>query len=130
MSNPYSLKDQQKFLQCTHLIGSGVEGSSSASYLHNPKQLHDQLSTNLRTVTKYSIIGITVNGNRPNRYPIPKAVIEHFAKQCVAFVTDNDYNRNRPYNIGEREVAELLYRLGYTPTEQYHSTIWRKSHVR
>ena len=41
----------------------------------------------------------------------------------VTFITDNLYDRTRPYNIGERQVAAFLKKHGYFDND---SGIWKK----
>lgn len=39
-------------------------------------------------------------------------------------ITDNPYHRMREYNVGEREVADLLISLGCFEIAQAHMSIW------
>jgi hypothetical protein len=46
--------------------------------------------------------------------------------KCI-IILDNEYNRNRSYNIGEREVAAMLRSLGYVEEQGdigTYRTVW------
>jgi hypothetical protein len=44
------------------------------------------------------------------------AEIQRAADAGVAFITDDLKNRSRPHNLGEREVAAYLTKIGYAET--------------
>jgi len=49
------------------------------------------------------------------------------ARANAKIVTDNAANRNRQFNVGEREVVKLLLELGYIPSnEDDIRAIWTK----
>ena len=98
----YKEKDQKKFEICTHVFGYGVEGSTSAKYHSDYKSIHSDC-----------VVGISVNGARPNRYPLTKEWVQRFTRLKCAIVADSTYHRERAYNVGERELAKYLKELDY-----------------
>jgi hypothetical protein len=115
-SSPYAKKDIKKFWKCTKLISKGVKGSSSFYYSRHPK-------ANIGNYNEKDIVGISVNGKRFGRLKFDKQQIDEAIKANVCFVTDNPYDRNRDYNIGEREVADYLTKNGYKET---NPGFWQK----
>lgn len=122
--NKYFKKDQAKFKECTHLIAVGVVGSSSYFYSKNGIQGLN-LATSLATVNGDSIVGISTNGDRPDRKLFPTTVLDYLIGLGCTIITDNLYHRSRPYNIGEREVAEYLANNGYKCRDTTKNGIWR-----
>jgi hypothetical protein len=123
----YQYKDQVKFKPCTKLISRGAQGSSSYWYAQDPvRTLGINVPVNADTYTKDDLVGISVNGNRHNRVAPDYDLIKKAADAGVRFVTDNSYHRNRPFNVGEREVAAFLTSLGYSNEETPDGCVWWK----
>jgi hypothetical protein len=122
----YLEKDKLKFAPCNKIISRGVKGSSSYNYATNPElYLHKDLIANPTDFEPTDIVGISSNGNRRGGRKKPDfELIYKAAEARVTFITDNKANRERPYNIGEREVAEFLYSLGYVNEDSPEGAVW------
>jgi len=125
----YRQKDELKFKTCDHLITYGVVGSSSHYYYNTDPRARKQ--SNNKPYKKDCIVGISINGRRPNRLGLSQGNIIHraileAAEANATFITDNPINRYRLYNIGEKEVAELLKWLGYKEKSDSIKSIWTK----
>jgi len=118
----YQLKDMQKFSNCNKLITRGALGSSSHKY----RAMEDKWDINTGHYNESDIVGISVNGNRPNRVKFDEAELLLAIEEGVTFVTDTEFDRSRPYNIGEREIAEFLTKYRYKPKQTSNATIWTK----
>lgn len=108
VTSPYTAKDQLKADQATKFIGRGSLRSSTNQYRKDFGVL-----ANTGSYTEDDVVFISAEGNRSGRLKpdweeIDKAIAAH-----VTFITDTPVNRNRPYNIGEREVAAYLINNGY-----------------
>lgn len=124
----YRKKDMIKFKDCTELITYGAIGSSSHHYYTTDNRARNSRSEDY---IKNSVVGISINGRRPNRLGLSQGNIIHkeilkAAEANATFVTDNPINRYRGYNIGEKEVANLLLWLGYTGKNDSIRTTWTK----
>jgi hypothetical protein len=107
-TNPYFSKDLKKAEKANKFIGRGSAASSTNKYMIAAGEL-----ANCGFYTNEDIVFVSSEGMRkgrlePNFDELSKAVL---AK--VTFVMDDEYNRNRPYNLGERQVAEFLQKSGY-----------------
>lgn len=116
-TNPYFSKDLEKAKKANKFIGQGSELSSTHKYATYAGEL-----ANCGKYDSTDIVFISAEGNRRNRKPINEEEILKAINAGVQFVTDNAYNRNRPYNLGEREVATLLENNGY---QDKGSGIWK-----
>ena len=113
--NPYQAKDQKKADKATQFIGIGCVGSSTCKYANGlPADI-----VNTGEYTKDDRIFISINGMRNGRCPVVNIqdLVKAGAEAGASFITDATYDRNRSYNIGEREVADLLTWLGYTESQ-------------
>lgn len=110
----YANKDQIKFSICSQVFGYGVQGSTS--YAYNTGVLD--------YVHADQVIGISIDSNRPNRLILSEAWVKHFTRLRCAIVTDNEYHRNRSYNVGERELAEILLSHDYEAIDKKERAIW------
>lgn len=107
-TNPYFEKDLKKAFKSNKFIGRGSALSSTNKYL--------VAASDLGNCGKYEstdVVFISTEGNRKNRIPFHKEEIDKAIEAKVMFITDDMYNRNRSYNIGEREVANHLKNNGY-----------------
>lgn len=108
-THPYTQKDLQKAKGATKFIGRGSAASSTNRYRIAAGDL-----ANCRQYTNADVVFVSAEGARRQRLPIDREELKLAALAGVVFVTDELGDRNRPYNQGEREVAELLTSLGYT----------------
>jgi hypothetical protein len=108
VTNPYARKDLQKAKGSTKFIGRGSPASSTNRYR--------LAAGDLANTGRYSVadnVFVSVEGARRGRIVADITELWKAAEAGVTFVTDNDYDRNRPYNVGEREVAALFRAWGY-----------------
>ena len=109
--SPYLAKDQSKSDKANKFIGYGVAGSSTDIY-----RLDWSKNANVGKYTKDDVVFISINGNRSNRIGLNedyKNQIDKAIKAQATLITDNAQDRNRPFNIGERELANYLISKGY-----------------
>lgn len=106
-------KDVIKASLCDYYIGVGCDGSSTKSY-------HDQISRIIKdrvNQLEYPKLGHRVfcsfNGRRYNRTPFQTVVpyINEAVLSGCTLIADNTYDRNRSYNIGEREFYDYMCQL-------------------
>lgn len=121
----YLQKDIRKFSVCTHIQSYGVRGSSSWKYHHEGVPTLN-LDNSMETVTLDSVVGLSANGNRPDRIAFPTCILDQLAEIGCVLITDNNYHRNRPYNTGEREIAAYLRTKGYVYTDYAFGGVWEK----
>ena len=121
----YLQKDIRKFSVCTHIQAYGVRGSSSWKY-HREGVPTLNLDNSMETVTLSSVVGLSANGNRPDGIAFPTVVLDQLATIGCVLITDNEFHRNRPYNIGEREIAAYLRTKGYKYTDHTDYGVWEK----
>ena len=107
-TSPYLAKDQAKADKATKFIGRGSPKSSTNQYA---KDFGD--SANTGTYTSDDVVFVSAEGNRKGRLPIDKAELRKATKAGATIITDKDTDRNRPYNVGEREVIAELAIEGY-----------------
>lgn len=108
ITGPYTAKDQRKADQCNKFIGRGSARSSTAKYATAFGKL-----ANSGTYSANDTVFISAEGARAGRVPPDFNEIKLAAQAGVTFITDDVFNRNRPYNCGEREVADYLTQCGY-----------------
>jgi len=118
---PYVFKDQIKSNKSNKFIGRGSERSSTNRYrlawgdLANCGEYNDK-----------DIVFVSAEGRRLGR--IEPDFVEIF-KACeagVRFITDDKANRERAYNVGEREVSLFLNKKGYIETKPGQ---WEKGYL-
>lgn len=108
VTGPYTAKDQLKADISNKFIGVGSDNSSTHAYM--------KAYGNLANGTHYNssdVVFISAEGNRTGRKEAPVDLITLAAKQDVVFITDGKADRERSYNIGEREVETILKDLEY-----------------
>lgn len=108
ITGPYTAKDQIKSDLATKFIGRGSAKSSTAKYAQAWGKL-----ANCGTYHALDTIFVSAEGNRIGRIPIDTAEIMLAIKADAFFATDKAHDRDRAYNIGEREVVALLTSQGY-----------------
>ncbi|QGH72794.1 MAG: hypothetical protein [Podoviridae sp. ctLUJ1] len=115
-------KDRVKAKPANKFIGRGTLTSSTNWYATNlPKEI-----VNCGQYEDTDIVFISAEGNRPKRQLIDIDEITLAANANVRFITDNTDRRNSNYNVGEREVAQLLTSLGYTSKDYPQGALWSK----
>jgi len=107
--SPYFKKDLAKFSGINKLIARGSKNSSSEAYRIAAGPL-----ANTGSYTSSDVVGVTSEGNRVGRVAPDVNEIKKAIAAGATIITDAKEDRNRDYNIGEREVAKLLTSNGYT----------------
>lgn len=110
--NKYGEKDQAKADLATKFIGQGSETSSTNQYAQD---FGDKANTG--TYTANDIVFVSAEGARNNRKKPNYAELDKAIKAGATFITDNQADRERSYNVGEREVAKYLTDNGYVETK-------------
>lgn len=108
-SNSHFEKDLSKSVGATKFIGRGSNASSTNKYMLAAGDL-----ANCGSYTDSDIVFVSAEGARRGRKSINAAELQLAVDAGAAFITDNSYDRNRPYNVGEREVAAFLTERGYS----------------
>ncbi len=104
----YVQKDLSKARGATKFIGRGSSVSSTNRYR--------QAAGDLANCGRYlpgDVVFVSAEGARRQRLAIDRDELALAARAGVTFVTDPPAERNRPYNVGEREVEAFLEGLGY-----------------
>ena len=119
--SPYLTKDQAKSNQANKFIGYGVKGSSTDQYRQD---WGDKANTG--SYTQNDKVFVSTNGKRNNRIGLDayKSELDLAIQANATLITDNQNDRNRNYNIGERELASYLSEHGYI--ENNGNGIWIK----
>ena len=107
-TSPYLAKDQAKSDRANKFIGRGSSRSSTHRYMLAWGNL-----ANCQTYTKNDIVFVSAEGNRIQRVSPPWVTIKAATDAGAVIITDGPADRNRTYNIGEREVAEFLTKERY-----------------
>lgn len=110
-SGPYTKKDQAKSDQATKFIGRGSERSSTAKYA---KAWGERANTG--AYTSADVVFVSAEGNRSGRVSPDLDEIGRAVEARATIITDDKANREREYNVGEREVAKFLTSKGYRET--------------
>ena len=120
--SPYLTKDQAKSNQANKFIGYGVKGSSTDQYRQD---WGDKANTG--SYTQNDKVFVSTNGKRNNRIGLDayKSELDLAIQANATLITDNQNDRNRNYNVGERELASYLSEHGYT--ENNGNGIWIKT---
>jgi hypothetical protein len=117
-TNPYARKDLRKAQGASKFIGRGSPASSTNRY-----RLAAGSMANAGHYTDADTVFVSAEGARRGRIVADIAELWKAAEAGVVFVTDGDYDRSRPYNIGEREVAAVLRTWGF---QDNGSGRWRR----
>ena len=120
----YTSKDQQKAASATKFIGRGSKGSSTDTYAKDFGRL-----ANAGAYTPGDVVFISSNGSRDDRVAPDFAEISKAIAAGARFVTDDPAGRSRPYNVGEREVADFLRENGYHEASANGMSTWAASPV-
>lgn len=107
-TSPYAQKDLRKAKGATKFIGRGSLASSTNRYM--------MAAGNLANCGEYQatdVIFVSAEGARRGRVAIDKVELQKAVNAGATFITDNEYDRTRTYNVGEREVSAFLLKAGY-----------------
>lgn len=118
----YVSKDQLKADVAHSFIGIGSKGSSTHAY----SQSYGVLANKGHYINS-EVVFVSVNGNRPDRVRLESIVSElRLALASGAkLLTDTPDHRNRPYNVGEQELAAFLTLEGCTETVCRNYSEWK-----
>lgn len=108
VTGPYTAKDQRKADVANKFIGRGSPRSSTNAYAAAYGD-----NANCGSYTSTDVVFISAEGNRAGRVDPDFDEIKRACDANARFVTDDLANRMRPYNVGERQVAEFLTAQGY-----------------
>lgn len=111
-------KDKKKFKNCNKLIARGSAKSSSS----NKYRIAAKSAANSSYYEQSDIVGVSVEGNRRGRVEANFEELLLAIKANATIVTDNSYDRNRSYNIGERGIEKFLLKNNYT--ESNGNGVW------
>lgn len=106
--SPFVGKDQKKADRATKFIGRGSPRSSTAQYA---KDFGDRANTG--SYTAADSVFVSAEGNREGRIDPDFEELGKAAQAGATFITDGKADRQRDYNVGERQVAEFLAKQGY-----------------
>lgn len=104
----YTAKDQLKANLATKFIGRGSEQSSTNQYAKDFGIL-----ANCGIYTANDKVFVSTEGARKNRVPLQTNEVMLAINAKATIIADDPYNRNRPYNIGEKELEALLIANNY-----------------
>jgi hypothetical protein len=115
--NAYSKKDQVKSDKANKFIGHGSPASSTHAYA---VAWGDK--ANCGAYQASDVVFLSVEGSRSGRKSLDVAELQLAINAGATIITDDAANRNRAYNIGERQAAKYLLEHGYT---EYLDGVWR-----
>lgn len=108
ITGPYTAKDQRKANAANKFIGRGSPRSSTNAYATAYGD-----NANCGSYANTDVVFISAEGNRAGRIDPDFDEIKRACDANARFITDDITNRSRPYNVGERQVAEFLTAQGY-----------------
>ena len=114
----YAAKDQAKWDKANKFIGRGSQYSSTNAYA----KAIGPTRANTGNYEASDVVFVSAEGARPGRISPDFAEIKKATDAGATIIADNVYNRERSYNVGEREVAAFLARQGY----QEKFGVWTK----
>lgn len=109
--NKYFEKDRKKAQGATKFIGRGSSASSTSRYMLAAGDL-----ANCGAYNAEDRVFVSVEGNRKGRIPLDLDEILLAVRAGATFIADNKYDRERPYNIGERQLCAYLESHNYVET--------------
>lgn len=118
VTGPYTAKDQRKANAANKFIGRGSPRSSTNAYAAAYGD-----NANCGSYTSTDVVFISAEGNRAGRVDPDFNEIKRACDANARFITDDIANRMRPYNVGERQVAEFLTAQGY---RESRPAIWSR----
>lgn len=115
----YTTKDQLKADRANKFIGRGSDRSSTNQY-----RIDYGDNANCGVYEPRDIVFISAEGNRQGRFMPDAEELKLAVRAGVTFITDGEYDRQRPYNYGERQIAFFLNKYGY---HEVGSGVWKPS---
>lgn len=106
--NRYSAKDQVKSDKANKFIGAGSHASSTAAYA-----LAWGDRANCGRYESSDRVFLSVEGLRQGRLELNQVELKKAIDAGCKIITDVSYDRNRPYNVGEREAERFLWSCDY-----------------
>jgi hypothetical protein len=110
-TSTYVAKDQAKADKANKFIGRGSESSSTAQYAKD-----FGAAANTGTYVSTDRVFVSAEGKREGRVNPDRAELDKAVAAGVTFITDDAPNRERGYNVGERQIAKYLTENGYAET--------------
>ena len=107
----HTQKDQLKANRATKFIGRGSERSSTNRYANDAAKAG--VPVNAGTYAASDVVFVSAEGNRTGRVAPDLKEIDKAVQAGATILTDNAENRQRAFNVGEREVEQHLLRSGY-----------------
>jgi len=114
----YAAKDQAKWDKANKFIGRGSQYSSTNAYA----KAIGPTRANTGVYEASDVVFVSAEGARTGRISPDFVELKLATDAGATIVADNQYGRERSYNIGEREVAAFLARQGY----QEKFGVWTK----
>ncbi|MBI4742684.1 MAG: hypothetical protein HY777_14295, partial [Betaproteobacteria bacterium] len=108
----FTKKDQIKSDKATKFIGRGSARSSTAAYA---KAWGERANSGEYSASER--VFLSVEGDRSGRVGLDTAELQKAMDARSTIITDDVANRERSYNVGEREAAAYLSRHGYVETK-------------
>lgn len=116
----YTAKDQKKSDKANRFIGRGSSSSSTNAYTKAWGNRANSGET--RPYTAEDVIFVSAEGARNGRLSADEKELSLAVKAGATFITDTAADRDRSYNVGEREVASFLAQHGY---EEVEPGVWK-----
>lgn len=113
----YQAKDQRKASVATKFIGRGTKNSSTEAYA---KAFGDRANSGKYTAD--DVVMSSAQGGDKGRIGFNRAEMSRAMEAGATILTDVKADRDRNYNVGEREVAEFLSENGYS---EVRPGLWR-----
>jgi hypothetical protein len=107
-SNPYFQKDLAKAKTANKFIGRGSDASSTNRYRVAAGDV-----ANTSDYEASDRIFVSVEGARRGRIPLDKEEVDKAVQVGATLIADAAKDRLRPYNVGERELADHLIKSHY-----------------
>ena len=108
-TNPYFQKDLEKASKANKFIGRGSAKSSTLKY-----QIAAGDLANCGVYEASDVVFVSAEGNRQGRLEVDFEEIRKAVNAKATIITDSWQDRNRLYNLGERQVAAFLEANGYS----------------
>jgi hypothetical protein len=119
VTGPYTAKDQAKSDLANKFIGRGSSRSSTNRYREAWGE-----KANCGHYVATDRVFVSAEGNRAGALQPDFVELGKAADAKVTFITDKPADRNRPYNSGERKVADFLKTKNYSESQP---GIWTKA---
>lgn len=118
VTGKFTAKDQAKSAKANKFIGRGSPASSTAKYAAAWGE-----NANTGSYTKDDVVFVSAEGDRQGRVTPDFKELQKALNADATVITDDKANRERGYNVGERELAEYLKSHSYEETKP-GSGVW------